>query len=320
MMKRFFSPIVLFFLFCLTGTIQVAAQEVSPEIRQQMKAVVADVTKDCHSDYDKAKNINLWISKEIQYDHEFVLGVVLDNIIELFGKDLSVEEKSSLSEIIKKIINEDLSEDEADALFDDLDEEIFVKMFEALLDDDINWEQQLTKITEKMQKVNQEQLSSGLKVFEERKGICSSISNLYQQMCAEAGIKCQVILGVGKIDLSETFLGIDCLCMGHAWTVVEIGGRRILVDPTWSIEDEHYFDVSPELMAYTHLPIKEKDQCLDNPISIKQFLHLPYITSEEWNSRNLKNDLKASQNKSGEFDDILEQIVTMIFQMNSQLY
>lgn len=299
-----------------------AAQEVSPETRQQLKAVVADVTKDCHSDYDKAKNINLWISKEIQYDHEFMLNVVFDNVIDLFGTTLSVEEKSLLLGNIKRVINEDMSAEEAEALFDDMDDAIFEKLLEGLLDAGLDWEKKLTEIAEKMQRVNQEQLSSGLKVFEERKGICSSISNLYQQMCAEAGIKCQIIVGVGKIDLSGTFLGllgIDCLCMGHAWTVVEIGGRRILVDPTWSIEDEHYFDVSPELMAYTHLPIKEKDQCLDNPISIKQFLHLPYITSEEWNSRNLKNDLKASQNKSGEFDDILEQIVTMIFQMNSQL-
>ena len=287
-----------------------------------MKAVVADITKDCHSDYDKAKNINLWISKEIQYDQEFVLNVVFDNIIELFGKGLTVEEKSLLSEKIKKIINADLSEEEAEALFDDMDDAIFEKLLEGLLDEDMNWERQLTKITERMQKVNQEQLASGMKVFEERKGICSSISNLYQQMCAEAGIKCQIIVGVGKIDLSGTFLGllgIDCLCMGHAWTVVKIGGRRILVDPTWSIEDERYFDVSPEMMVYTHLPGKEKDQCLDNPVSIKQFIHLPYITSEEWDSRNLKNDLQEGQNRSGEYDDILEQIVTMIFQMNSQL-
>lgn len=177
-------------------------------------------------------------------------------------------------------------------------------------------EYDLMRYIMEVKQFNQKQMTQGVKVFEERKGICSSISHLYQLMCAFAGIKCRSVVGVGKTDLGiMRIFNINSMVGGHAWNVAIVDGREILVDATWGIQDDRYFDVDPEKMIYTHFPMKKADRLTNANVSIWKFAQLPFIGSDEWNEHHLKSDL-AKLGKPTEWQRAQKVMVELIFDIN----
>lgn len=85
-------------------------------------------------------------------------------------------------------------------------------------------------------------------VLHDRKAVCLGYSTLYAALAKEAGLKAVVVHGWG-----ETW--------GHgggrhAWNAVEVNGRWLLADVTWSTDrlSENCFLQPPETFVFTHFP------------------------------------------------------------------
>lgn len=119
--------------------------------------------------------------------------------------------------------------------------------------------------------------------FNQRKGVCQAYCELFCRLAEPLGIKCSIVPGVTKDSkgcISEK---------GHAWLLVEIEDKSILVDPTWgaggvkdgvfiaSDNDMSWFDVNPYWMIFTHHPDDSTNQFIDIPIDRETFSSLPHI-------------------------------------------
>jgi transglutaminase/protease-like cytokinesis protein 3 len=122
-------------------------------------------------------------------------------------------------------------------------------------------------------------------VLKERKSVCSGYANLYQALAQNMGLDATVIDGYAK-GYSYTF-GEE-LKVNHAWNGVKINGGWYLVDATWGAGhlegstftpsfNSHYFSTSPQKFIVDHLPVSEKWQLLDKPISKEQYATSPRI-------------------------------------------
>lgn len=120
--------------------------------------------------------------------------------------------------------------------------------------------------------------------WDTKRGVCEAYCKLYQELGACVGLKVDVITGKSK--------GVDGNVddRGHAWVFVYVDGNSgFLADPTWgagSVDAGRFrrsdnpmlwYNVSPEIMAFTHFPDKESYQLLDKKITMEQFLSLPYL-------------------------------------------
>ncbi|MBO4645735.1 MAG: hypothetical protein J5642_04390 [Bacteroidales bacterium] len=221
MKTRFLQLIVIAALFA--GTLfNLSAQSSSDFTRWKIKAVVAEITRDCRTDYEKAQAIYEWIVRNVDYNHDLV------DSIQMISDSVSI--------------------------YDPLNSDSY------------------------MRNLNEEMLGKGVAVFEKRSGICSNISHLYKLMCTEAGLRCKIVLGIN--------IGLDGIG-GHAWNIVEIHGKKHLVDVTAGIgareltwldmlfpqsEKRNYFDASPSFFIKNgYYPLHKEDQCLSVPITVDRF-------------------------------------------------
>ena len=261
-MKRVFCQSVIIFLFIFGMWMNASGQQDDVKIRQEMEALVTDITKHCHNDYDKAHVIYDWMVNEISYDTQFYGQIVMEQ----------VSSCDTYSEILTGfalwllIHYPEVDEDETEIDMDRVLSE-FVKFAETINFSDFirQYKKQIrhSEIKDNLE-FNRQQLNSGLKVFNERVGICSGIAHLYKIMCEAANIKCDIVCGVVKSYIS---LG------GHAWNAVTIDGKKILVDVTGAITgDESFFDVPPQTFIQTHLPLNSVYQNLESPVSNKMFI------------------------------------------------
>lgn len=109
-----------------------------------------------------------------------------------------------------------------------------------------------------------------------RRAVCTGYAQLFQAMCREVSIPCEVITGYSKGTLTTL---PDLRKPDHAWNAVMLKGRWHLLDATWGssvlqrandfvqIEDESYFLSPPERFIITHLPETPKWQLLACPVS-----------------------------------------------------
>jgi hypothetical protein len=111
------------------------------------------------------------------------------------------------------------------------------------------------------------------KVLQNRAAVCQGISNLFQALCQESGIECQVIPGIVKDHNGQV------LPVGHAWVTALIQGKWALFDPTWSLRrpgnnwevNDAFFMVKPEVFVLNHLPDDPAWQLLNHPIHESDF-------------------------------------------------
>lgn len=119
-------------------------------------------------------------------------------------------------------------------------------------------------------------------VLKRRKAVCQGYSELFQEMCRLADIKCYVIPGYSKgfgyQPENHSFTYAD-----HAWNAVYLNDQWYLIDATWGSGgvdkqmkyiqqfNEKYFLTSPQVFVRDHLPLQPVWQLLDCPVSMKAF-------------------------------------------------
>lgn len=116
--------------------------------------------------------------------------------------------------------------------------------------------------------------------FSRKTGVCSQYASLYQLMLQKCGIEAMTINGYSKISAYKYVSAAT----DHAWNVVKIKGKWILVDPTWGrlSNDEvetFWFNTPPETFIYSHFPQEGDCQLLKRPISISTFRIFPIVST-----------------------------------------
>jgi len=124
-------------------------------------------------------------------------------------------------------------------------------------------------------------------VLEERRGVCSEYSALFQRLSELSGLEAVVIRGYGK-GYGYTVGSKIPKSSNHAWNAVKIDGEWQLVDSTWGAGhldpeegfvqrfEEFYFLTPPEDLVWTHLPDDPNRQLLDATLSKEEFEGLVY--------------------------------------------
>ena len=124
-------------------------------------------------------------------------------------------------------------------------------------------------------------------VLDERKGVCSDYSRLFERLCELSGLEAVVIRGFGK-GYGYTVGSKIPNSSNHAWNAVRINGKWRLVDCTWGAGhldpgagfvqefEEFYFLTPPEDMVWNHLPDDPAWQLLDEPMTREAFEGLVY--------------------------------------------
>jgi hypothetical protein len=117
-------------------------------------------------------------------------------------------------------------------------------------------------------------------ILRRQRAVCTGYAQLFQAMCREAAISCEVVEGYSKGTLTTS---PDLNKPDHAWNAVYLDKKWHLVDATWGssvlqrandfvqIENDAYFLSPPERFIITHLPGTPKWQLLSCPVSPKLF-------------------------------------------------
>ncbi|KAA3621367.1 MAG: hypothetical protein DWQ02_27920 [Bacteroidetes bacterium] len=108
--------------------------------------------------------------------------------------------------------------------------------------------------------------------------VCEGYSNLFHELCLEAGIPSIFVSGFTKTNKGRIPRTT------HAWNVIKVDGKWVLIDSTWGAgyvdEDkkrfnryfkEQYFMALPEQFVLDHLPHDPIFQIQSNPVSLKVF-------------------------------------------------
>ncbi|RLB03931.1 MAG: hypothetical protein DRG83_05995 [Deltaproteobacteria bacterium] len=125
-------------------------------------------------------------------------------------------------------------------------------------------------------------------VLKERVAVCSGYANLFETLARKAGLEAVTIHGYAKgygYEIGQHFSRPD-----HAWNAVKLEGAWYLVDCTWGsgywdpvtrthkMEYEDFYFLTPaHLFIYSHFPLDERWQLLDQPLQLNEFEDLPEI-------------------------------------------
>lgn len=138
-----------------------------------------------------------------------------------------------------------------------------------------------------------------------KEGVCQDYSELFKALCDIAQIECYIVTGNGKTNSTD----IGFYDSNHAWNIIKINGDYKIYDLTWAAGyvsegefkkrfNQFYFDSSPEKFVLDHFPDDSKWQLLDNPMSMQEFISLPYFDSDFLNSDITNFSLKEGVVKS----------------------
>lgn len=144
-------------------------------------------------------------------------------------------------------------------------------------------------------------------VLRSGKSVCSGYSNLFKALCEEAGIEVVSISGYSKgygYRQGATFNNTN-----HEWNAVKLNGAWYLLDSTWGAGSvngrvfkkklkEFWFLTDPEKFIYTHLPVNDSWQLLENVISMSQYKKTPALRSYFWDLGFDGNEIDAYVNST----------------------
>lgn len=102
-------------------------------------------------------------------------------------------------------------------------------------------------------------------VFKRKKGVCAGFADLFAFMVREVDIPCLVIDGQGISKPSDTAWNNITMANAHAWNMVYLNGKWIIVDVTWDCRNKYengdfikglknytYFNPTWEFFSLTH--------------------------------------------------------------------
>lgn len=124
------------------------------------------------------------------------------------------------------------------------------------------------------------------KAFDSQKAVCEGFTLLYQRLASLTGLKSQVIRGDSKRLLTD--IGRKKLLSNHAWNIVQVDGKWILLDATWgqgyydsnknrmvNYFNSVYFDTDPKYFFAKHFP--DSGMYLGSKLNQEEFLNGPLI-------------------------------------------
>lgn len=117
-------------------------------------------------------------------------------------------------------------------------------------------------------------------VFEQKKAVCSGFANLFEAMCNQTKLTCEIIDGYAKSSREKCEGEFDFKKQGHAWNAVKLSNSWYLFDVTWAANSlEHgdssglytYYKASPDLFVKGHYPTDPIWQLKFQPITFSQW-------------------------------------------------
>lgn len=129
--------------------------------------------------------------------------------------------------------------------------------------------------------------------LQSRVAVCSGYSVLYQALTKAMGLKSVVIEGYAK---GIGYALGDITDVNHAWNAVQINNLWYFVDVTWGAGtiqgnqfvqsfDPFFFGPPPLQFLYTHFPVRDEWQLVDQPKTKSTFEVLPELSSEFFKNR-----------------------------------
>lgn len=155
------------------------------------------------------------------------------------------------------------------------------------------------------------------KSLSSNKAICAGYSLVLKHTLDELNIKCEVINGYAKTDISD--VGWKTNETNHAWNAVYLNDKWQLIDATWSTGneegkpsyfnfDDSFFLIKPRDLIWSHFPKDKKWQLLDKPVSTSAFFYAPIIHTGYYNSglelTRMQGLIKPKENIQIAFDTI----------------
>lgn len=258
-MKTKFLQFLAFATLFVGAIFNLQAQSSSLDTWLELRDEVNDITSNCHGKYAKAKAIYNWLVDNIEYDDSLYSAISTGSspVEDIMSNTIMVEFVRS------KYYNKWYTENDGKYLMKFVENK-WLSLSSAIKSEYKRALNDPVFLNENME-FNRDNQTAGLKVFEQHKGICSSISHLYQIMCQMAGIPCSIVSGIANTGSSMGF---------HAWNALMIDGKMILVDATWGItgDKESYFNVNPYWLIRTHLPCEKKYQNIANAVTTSAFM------------------------------------------------
>ena len=127
-----------------------------------------------------------------------------------------------------------------------------------------------------------------IQVLRRRTAVCGGYANLFKSLCTHAGIRCEVITGLGKTStgrLDKRFTS------NHRWNAVFFDTAWHLLDVTWAsgfinykdqfdrLYNPYYFLTAPEDFIKDHYPEDPRWTLLPKPPLINEFIYSPFKTT-----------------------------------------
>lgn len=117
-------------------------------------------------------------------------------------------------------------------------------------------------------------------ILDQGVALCEGYSELFRRLAELSGLQARTIIGYAKA--YGYVPGSEFRGPNHAWNAVRIDDRWHLLDVTWGAGridalrfirgyDDFWFLTSPEEFAFSHLPMEEEWQLLEEPISLDEF-------------------------------------------------
>lgn len=141
------------------------------------------------------------------------------------------------------------------------------------------------------------------KAFTSRKAVCEGFTLLYERLASLVELKSEVIRGDSKRLLSD--IGRENSFSNHAWNIVEVDGKWLLLDVTWGqgYYDTNrktmvnhfssiYFDTDPKYFFAKHFP--DSGRYLNRKLNKDDFLNGPLIFDQT-----IVGDYEIMRPKSG---------------------
>ena len=245
-MRTKLLQLIAVFALLMSAMFNLSAHTTDSDTRMRMKAKVAEITRNCHSDYEKAYAIYQWIIQNVEYDatiitemHEDIqFKVAIDMLKE--GRELSKKE-------LQALYLHYMAEENANNLNQG------VTVFET--------HKGICSSIAHLYKLMCEE--AGLK--------CKIVIGLSVGRKTWAGHAWNIVLIDGKKHLVDVTGGIGAVKtyagMGIPLTadILEVLGV--------------YFDVDPyDMLAYGYFPFHAEDQCLPYEFSYKSYSRIAYTS------------------------------------------
>lgn len=127
---------------------------------------------------------------------------------------------------------------------------------------------------------------SGGEAFKKRKGVCQGYAELFQMLAKAADLDSIMVTGIG-------YGGPNVGRGGHAWNLVRLPERDLLLDACWGagyVSGRHFsfcfapqwFDTHPAAFAFRHYPDESKYACIYPLMSKAEFNKLYWTKAENY--------------------------------------